>query len=90
MKFEILFKDSALEEFLKLDKSIRIRIGKKIKQMERADLKTRHLRSGIPFFVLEVGQYRICFSINVARMEKTVYFIGNHKDYERWYKSDFR
>jgi len=40
---------------------------------------------GLPNFVIETGQYRICF-----RKKENIIFIifaGNHKQYEKWFKT---
>jgi len=41
------------------------------------------MRSGLDFFAEEVGQYRIVFTCEAN--QKVVYFVGNQKDYEKWY-----
>jgi hypothetical protein len=38
------------------------------------------------FCVEEVGQYRICFVVEEETKTKSIHFIGNHKQYEKWYK----
>jgi hypothetical protein len=34
--------------------------------------------------VEEVGQYRICYKSFEARKVRRFYFVGDHKEYERW------
>lgn len=41
------------------------------------------------FYIEEVGQHRIVFTENENNLEKQIFFIGDHKQYERWYKSLF-
>ena len=72
--------------YSKMDLSIQKRIWKKI-QKQKEETKTRHLRHGIEFYVVEMGQYRIALKINDKEKVKTIWFIGNHKQYETWYKS---
>jgi len=36
--------------------------------------------------VEELGQYRIAFYQNEETRTKEVYFVGTHKQYEKWYK----
>lgn len=69
--------------FGKLDKSVRDRILAKMEQL-RGEHSSRHLKQ-TPIFVEEVGQYRICFSIREKEKVKIFYFVGDHKDYEKWY-----
>ena len=49
--------------YSKLDNSEKQRIAKKIKKLNELE-STRHLKHGVPFFVVEAGQYRICFEEN--------------------------
>lgn len=72
--------------FSKLDKTIQIRIYKKILQL-KGPVRGRHLQHGLPYFVAEVGGYRIAFSSNEKAGKRMIYFAGSHKDYERWYKN---
>lgn len=72
--------------YAKMDSSIRIMIFKKIEQ-QMNETKTRHLHHGSVFYVVEVGQYRIGLTINEREHIKTIYFVGNHKQYEKWYRS---
>ena len=44
--------------------------------------KFRHLKLGSPFFIVESGQYRICFI--ETKNKRILMFIGNHKDYDKW------
>jgi len=67
--------------FKKFDKNIRERIWKKIQSLKSAEC-ARHLKHGIPFFVLEAGQFRVCFE--ERGLSRTVMFAGTHKQYEKW------
>ena len=69
--------------FNKMDASTRSKIGKKIEQLPEI-LHARHLKHGFPFFVVEVGQCRIVFK--QENNIRTIYFVGNHKQYERFYR----
>jgi len=53
----------------------------------KEDREFRHLRFGLPYYVLEAGQYRICFSENSGMNTRTLVFVGNHKEYKKWYNS---
>ena len=86
LTFAVILDETARKQFLGLDRSIQERIAKKLKQLERDDLRSRHFEHGIPVFVEEVGQYRIAFKTREDLKEKRVVYIGRHKDYEKWYK----
>ena len=80
MPYSIHFEKEAEAQFLELDKSIRIYIAKKLKQLTRYDFKSRHLKHGSPFFVEEIGQHRIRFYIEEEKKEKWIEFVGDHKE----------
>lgn len=67
-----------------LDKSLRLRIAKKIGKILVTPYK-RHLRK-LSYFVDQVGQYRIVYKIFEEKKIVKFYFIGDHKEYEKWYK----
>jgi len=71
--------------FSKMDKSTQEMIWKKI-QKQRNKTQSRHMRFGLEFYVLEIGQYRVALKISEKKKLKTVWFAGNHKHYEKWYK----
>ena len=72
------------EYFKKFDAQTQKRIMKKIDQMEKP-LAARGLRSS-RYQVEEAGQYRIAFIQYEETGIKKIYFVGNHKQYEKWYK----
>ncbi len=74
--------------FVKMDKVTQAQIWKKI-QKQKNETQTRHMRFGLEFYVLEAGQNRIALKINEKEKIKTVWFAGNHKQYEKWYKQFF-
>ena len=49
-------------------------------------LQSRGLHS-LRYQVEEVGQHRIAFEVDERARTKSIYFIGNHKQYEKWYKN---
>ena len=83
MKYAIEFHEDWDSYFSKLDNSLKKRVMKKILQLQYG-VPARHLKQGLPFFVSEMGQYRLCYTVDEKRKIKTIYFVGNHKDYERW------
>ena len=84
MPYLVLLEDSAKEQFFALDQAVKEEVRKKLKQIERDDKRSRHLRHGLPAFVEECGQYRIGFVLCERLKQKRVVFIGKHKEYETW------
>ncbi len=78
--------DEVKAAYWQLDYPIRLRIEKKLLQLTREDLGSRHLKHGVNCFVAEVGQYRIAYKLLESRRLKQVIFVGDHKAYERWYQ----
>lgn len=71
--------------FSKMDKTEQRAIWKKI-QKQKDETKTRHMRFGLEFYVIQAGQNRVVLKINEEEKTKAVWFVGNHKQYEKWYK----
>lgn len=59
-------------------------VAKKIKKILEQPYK-RHLSGGAKFFVGEIGQYRIVYRIFEENKTVRFYFVGNHREYEKWY-----
>lgn len=74
--------------FGKLEKEIKERVAKKISKILEFP-KKRHLGQKASFFVDEVGQHRILYRVFEETKEVRFYFVGNHKEYEKWYKQYF-
>ena len=81
--FELDYADDWDFYFRKPDKSEREKTWKKIQQLKHLP-STRHLKHGLPYFVVETGQYRICFE-EIGNIRR-IMFAGNHKQYEKWIK----
>ncbi len=81
--FELEFDEKWDEYFLSLDKSIQIRIYKKIKQIKHG-LSSKHMQKGLPYFKENVGQYRITYVEFSETKIRRLYFVGTHKEYEKW------
>ena len=71
--------------FNPLDNSAKIRVAKKIGKILNYPTK-RHLKKSA-FFVDEIGQYRITYMVFEETKKVRFYFVGTHKEYEKWYKS---
>jgi len=81
--YDIKFHVQWDEYFSKLDNSMQKRVAKKILQL-RHDVPARHLKQGLDFFVSEIGQYQLVYKPDERKKVKTLYFVGNHKEYEKW------
>jgi len=86
LEYAISFEPGWDIHFIKMDNSIKQIIWKKI-QKQKNETKTRHLKYGIEFYIVESGQYRIAIKINEKEKVKEIHFAGNHKQYADWYKS---
>lgn len=84
MNYEVTLADDARENLSKLDKPIRERIIKRIARM-RSEPSGRHFTGGLDYFVEEAGQHRIAYKCYENENRKVVYFIGDQKQYEKWY-----
>lgn len=62
-----------------------MRIAKRIGKVLEFPYK-RHLRKPAKFFVAEIGQYRILYRVFEDSKMVRFYFVGNHKEYEKWYR----
>ena len=82
-KYAIQFHPEWDKYFHKLDNAMKQRVMKKILQLQE-DLPARHLKRGLPIYVSEIGQYRMAYSIDEAKGIKVLYFVGDHKEYEKW------
>ena len=87
MPYSVIFTEEAEEAFLRLDKAVRIRIAKKVLQLERNGFVSRHLKFGLPFFVEEIGGYRLVFEMLEREKKKLVIFVGSHGAYQKWYST---
>lgn len=75
------------EYFQSLTKAIKERVVKKIENVLEYPQK-RHLKK-VFFFVDELGQYRIVYRVFEEHKRVRFYFVGTHKEYEKWYKKAF-
>jgi len=82
--WKLVFKNGWDKYFEKLDNSVQQRILKKFEQIKQP-LQARGLKAS-KIVIEEVGQYRIAFYQNEKKQQKEIHFVGNHKQYERWYK----
>jgi mRNA-degrading endonuclease RelE of RelBE toxin-antitoxin system len=73
--------------FQDLPEEIKLRVVKKIESISNTPKSQRHMRFGLPYFVSELGQYRITYKIIDLDNKIIFYFVGDHKEYEKWYSS---
>ena len=76
------------EYFDKLEPAIKERITKKIQKILEHPQK-RHLGGGAKYFVDGAGQHRILYMLFEENQEVRFFFVGKHKEYEKWFKSYF-
>lgn len=79
------FDEDWVLHFDRLDNSVKIKIAKKVNNILGYPYK-RHLKKSAKFFVTEVSQYRIVYSVFEDDKKVRFYFVGKHKDYENWHK----
>ncbi len=84
MNYSVGFQEDAKKQLLVMDFSIREMLIKRIARMQD-EPSGRHLKSGLPYFVERAGQYRIVYTCDEKKKEKIIYFVGDHKEYEKWY-----
>ena len=83
MTYSLTFHEKWDRYFQDLDQSVQKRLFKRILRLQ-GKTPARHLRHGLPYFVLESGQYRICFTRDEKKKEVKLFFAGTHTDYKRW------
>jgi len=82
--YSVFLEEEVRRKILSVDKSLTVRFVKAIAAL-RVKPAGRHLRHGADCFVVEMGQYRIAYRCDEKKKEKLVVFIGDHKEYEKWY-----
>lgn len=84
--WKLEFKPGWDVHFNGFDKSIRDRIIKKLDQMKQP-LQGRGLHAS-RFKVEEIGGFRIAFIEDAQARTKKIHFVGDHKQYKKWYSGD--
>lgn len=83
-QWQLVFRKGWDKHFEKFDNSAKQKILKKLEQMKQP-LQGRGLKAS-KAVVEEAGQFRIAFFQNEEKQQKEIHFIGNHKQYEKWFK----
>lgn len=71
-----------------LDHAMKERVSKKILKIIEFPSK-RHMKKGANYFVDELSQFRIVYRVFENQKEIRFYFVGTHKEYEKWYRQFF-
>lgn len=79
--FSLEFDSDFMEYFKKAPPDIRKRLSK-YEQFPTSSF--RHEKYGVTYFVDEIGQYRVCFVSDENKKLRIFYFIGDHKEYEKF------
>lgn len=82
--YTVDYDEKWFEHFERLDHALKERVAKKIGKILEYPQK-RHMHK-ISFFVAEMGQYRLAYRIFEENRKVRFYFVGTHKEYEKWYK----
>ncbi|MDO8339074.1 MAG: type II toxin-antitoxin system RelE/ParE family toxin [Candidatus Burarchaeum sp.] len=88
-KYNVLLTDEALAALNKLDKAVRERVKKRLEALSTLR-PARTLRKHVDVWVLEIGDYRALYLIDEKAKTRTVFFIADHKEYERRYFHMFK
>ncbi len=84
--FQIDFAEEWYKYWKKVPKNLNTLLLNRLKNLKE-ERTFRHLKLGLPYFVMEIDQYRVCF-IEENQL-RTLVFIGDHKEYEKWYSQFF-
>lgn len=85
----VLLTGEALAELDRLDKPVRERVRKRLEALSTLR-PARTLKRHADVWVLEIGDHRALYLIDKSKMTRTVFFIGDHKEYERKYLRLFK
>ncbi len=88
-EFRVFITDDANTSLKKFAKPVAERIKKKIERLS-CIAPARTLKKHPDIFVLEIGDYRALYLVDEKAKAKTVFFIADHKDYERRYNLMWR
>lgn len=72
--------------YSKLDRSLAIIALKRMSDMKKGERQYQHLKYGSPFFKdeFEHQNFKICFLEDEEKKIRTLYFVGDHKNYDKW------
>ena len=88
-EWKVILSKGALSQFGKLDKSAQERIRKRLEAL-RVLIPARTLKGRRDVWVLRIGNFRALYLIDKTARTRAVFFIGNHKEYEKKYQQMFK
>ncbi len=88
-KYRVFLTGEALAVLDKLDKPVRERVKTRLEALGTLR-PARTLKKHGDVWVLEIGDYRALYLIEENAKTRTVFFIGDHKEYERKYLRMFK
>lgn len=81
-EYRVLLTDEALAELNRLHKPVRERVKKRLEALSVLR-PARTLKRHADVWVLEIGDHRALYLIDKNKMTRMVFFIGDHKEYEK-------
>ncbi len=88
-KRPVFLTGEALAQLDRLDKPLRERVKKKLDAL-RTLRPARTLKKHGDVWILEIGDYRAMYVIGKETGARTVFFIGDHKEYQKRYLLMFK
>jgi len=88
-KYDVLLTDEALAALNKLDKAVHERVKKRLEALSTLR-PARTLKKHGDVWILEIGDYRALYLIDESAKIRKVFFIADHKEYERRYLRMFK
>lgn len=88
-KHSVFLTDEALAALNKLDKAVRERVKKRLDALSTLR-PARTLKKHAGVWVLEIGDYRALYLNDQNAKTRSVFFIGDHKEYEKKYMRMFK
>lgn len=83
--YSLKFENDWREYFRKVPPDVQKRFKKRLDRYESFPSSAfRHEQHGVAYFVDEIGQYRVLFASDEASKIRRFYFIGDHKEYEKF------
>ena len=86
--FVVRLNEDAQKQFRGLDNAVRDRIKKRLEKL-KINHDVRTLKEWPEVWIAGIGDYRALYLIDEQTKNKTVFFIGDHKGYERRYEKMF-
>jgi len=88
VNYEVMYSEKAATALKKMDKAVSDMIKKKADALSTR-APTRSLKKHLDVMILEIGQYRVLYMVDEGKKIKTVFFVGDHKEYKKLYGKMF-